>query len=169
MIDILILHVLNKSILTMYGISKNIKKEFVAFTLPSYGTISPAIKRLIKAGAITYQKIMSEGGRPSNYYSITQEGKKILREMLIAPISDNPMQFLTNARLRLCCSAVLEKYEFLELTNMLKYRAEIILQDTKNVVNSTDDFYKKIIYDNLSCEYKNFITLVEGIERAGNN
>ncbi|MBQ7126808.1 PadR family transcriptional regulator [bacterium] len=169
MIDILILHVLNKSVLTMYGISKNIKQEFIAFTLPSYGTISPAIKRLIKDGAINYQKTISEGGRRSNYYSISEKGKKILKNLLLAPISENPGQFLTNARLRLCCAEILNKEELFELTKILKYKAEIIMQDTDRVVRSTNNFYKKIVYDNLSCEYKNLISLIEGTERAGNN
>ena len=43
------------------------------------------------------------------------------------------------------------------------------MQDTDRVVRSTNNFYKKIVYDNLSCEYKNLISLIEGTERAGNN
>lgn len=169
MIDILILYVLSKSVLTMYGISKNIKNNFVAFTLPSFGTISPAIKRLINEGAIDYQKTISEGGRRSNYYSITPKGNDMLKLFLISPISENPAQFLTNARLRLCCAEVLNSDELYELTKLLKYKAEIILHDINCIINETKDFYKKIIYNNLFCEYKNFISLLEGIERASDS
>ena len=42
--------------------------------------------------------------------------------------------------------------------------------DTKNLVKNSDfDFYERMVFDNLICEYKNFITLLEGFERAGNN
>ena len=72
MIEILILYELNKKILTMYGISKEIKSEFSVLTLPSYGTIKPALIRLEKSGYVKTQKTMSSGGRPSIYYTITK-------------------------------------------------------------------------------------------------
>ena len=49
MIELLILFVLNRKVLTMYGVSKEIKELFSVLTTPSYGTIKPALTRLEKA------------------------------------------------------------------------------------------------------------------------
>ena len=67
MIELLILYEINKKVLTMYGISKEIKSEFSVLLLPSYGTIKPALNRLEKANWIMTQKLMREGGRPSTF------------------------------------------------------------------------------------------------------
>ena len=39
----------------------------------------------------------------------------------------------------------------------------------KNIADdeySQNDFYQKIILDNTICEYKNFISMIEGLEKA---
>lgn len=96
MIELLILHELNKKVLTMYGISKEIRLEFSVLTTPSYGTIKPALTRLEKSGFIKTQKTMSNGGRPSTYYSITSNGREELKHLLLLPPLENPIQFLPN-------------------------------------------------------------------------
>ena len=46
-------------------------------------------------------------------------------------------------------------------------KAESLLFDTQNLVNSKDlSYFPKMVFDNLICEYKNFISLVEGFEHA---
>ena len=50
MIELLILYELSKKVLTMYGVSKEIRREFSVLTTPSYGTIKPALNRLEKSG-----------------------------------------------------------------------------------------------------------------------
>ena len=170
MIELLILHELNKNVLTMYGISKSIKNEFSAFLLPSYGTISPALKRLKDTNYITAQKVMSTGGRPSTYYSITKTGKQALCDYILQTLPDNPVQFLTIARIRLFCINVLNDEEKFKLFNMLKIKAESILIDTKRLYDINDNnFYQKMVYDNLGCEYKNLISLIEGFQHASNH
>ena len=109
MIELLILHELNKKILTMYGISKEIKLEFSVLTTPSYGTIKPALTRLEKSGFIKTQKTMSNGGRPSTYYSITKHGLEELKHLLLTPPLENPIQFLPSARIKLYCADILDK------------------------------------------------------------
>ena len=76
MIELLILFELNRRVLTMYGISKEIRATFAVLTTPSYGTIKPALTRLENGGFVKKQKTMSKGGRPSCYYSITKEVKE---------------------------------------------------------------------------------------------
>ena len=72
MIELLIFFQLSRKVLTMYGISKEIRGEFSVLTTPSYGTIKPALNRLETSGFVKTQKSMSKGGRPSVYYSITE-------------------------------------------------------------------------------------------------
>ena len=53
---------------------------------------------------------------------------------------------------------------------ILKSKSESIMLDAKNLLSeSENDFFPKMVYDNLICEYKNFISLLEGLERASNN
>ncbi len=167
MIELLILYELSEKVLTMYGISKEINSTFGVLTTPSFGTIQPALTRLHKNGFVKMQKTMSEGGRPSCYYSITNEGVKELRNLLITPPLENPVQFLTSARIKLVCADVLDKDDQITMLKRLKTKAESILIDTKNLMKSEDfTFYPKMVFDNLTCEYNNFISLLEGMENA---
>ena len=167
MIELLILYELTKKVLTMYGISKEIRAEFSVLTTPSYGTIKPALRRLEKSGCVKTQKSMSSGGRPSTYYSITQDGKDELKALILSQPQENPIQFLPNARVRLSCAEVLNNSEKKELFKLLKFKAENISFDIKALLRSEAlEFYHKMVFDNLICEYKNFISLLEGFEHA---
>ncbi len=170
MIELLILYELNKTPLTMYGISRNIKSDFNIFMIPSLGTIQPALKRLEKQGAISYQKFMSAGGRPSKCYAITSSGKDLFSELLVSPMPENPVQFLVNARLRLYCAQNLSDEYIAKLIKQLKRKTEVILiESKKKLENDNLTFYPKMVIDNLNCEYKNFTLLLEGIEHACNH
>lgn len=170
MIELLILHELNKRTLTMYGIFTEIKKEFSVYLSPSYGTIKPALKRLEKIGCFKTQKTMSSGGRPSVYYSISKEGKDKLKSLLLEEPLENPINFLSMARIKVACAEFLNNKEQIELFKLLKRKAEIILIDVKKLLEVKDiDFFRKMTLDNLMCEYKNLISLLEGLERACNN
>ncbi len=170
MIELLILYELSKKVLTMYGISKEIHLMFSVLTTPSYGTIKPALNRLESAGFVKTQKTMTDGGRPSTYYSITTDGINELKKLLLAPPQDNPVQFLTTSRIKLACADVLNQDEQINLFCKLKVKAENILLDTQNILNNKKpEFFPKLVFDNLICEYKNFISLLEGFKNAGNN
>ena len=168
MIELLILFELSRKVLTMYGVSKEIRSEFSVLTTPSYGTIKPALSRLLESGFIKSQKTMSSGGRPSIYYSITNDGIEELKRLLVAPPLENPIQFLTSARIKLACAGVLNNEEQLIMFKRLKSKAESILIDTKNLVKTKElSYFPNMVFDNLTCEYKNFISLVEGFANAG--
>lgn len=170
MIRLLVLHHLNQKVLTMYGISKEIMSVFSVLTTPSLGTLQPALINLEKDGFIKSQKTISEGGRRSSFYSITKDGKLELKRIILEKPCENPVQFLPTSRVKLACADVLDEDEKKQLFKILKLKAESIMIDTKNLVkNSNFDFYERMVFDNLICEYKNFITLLEGFERAGNN
>ena len=167
MIEFLILYELTKKVLTMYGISKEIRSEFSVLTTPSYGTIKPALNRMEKSGFVRTQKSMTTGGRPSTYYSITGKGLEELKHLLLSPPQENPIQFLPSARVKLACAEVLNCEEQKTLIKILKNKSENITADIKKLLEITDlEFFHKMVFDNLACEYKNFMSLLEGFERA---
>ena len=168
MIELLILFELNKTVLTMYGVSKEIRGDFSVLTTPSYGTIKPALRRLENGGFVKTQKTISEGGRPSTFYSITEEGVNELKRLIMEEPLENPIQFLPMARVKLACADILERKEQLKMISALKNKSESIIIDAKNIMAFKDlSFYPKMVFDNLICEYKNFISLLEGFENAG--
>jgi len=170
MIELLILFELNKTVLTMYGVSKEIRGDFSVLTTPSYGTIKPALRRLENNGFVKTQKSISKGGRPSVYYSITKDGINELKRLIMEEPLENPIQFLPMARIKLACADMLNKEEQLTVIRLLKTKAESIIIDTKNLMAFKDlSFYPKLVFDNLMCEYKNFISLLEGFENACNS
>lgn len=167
MIEILILYELSKKVLTMYGISKEIKTEFSVLLTPSYGTIKPALKRLEAQNCVKTQKNMSKGGRPSIYYSLTKEGVNKLTELLLDKPLENPVQFLTTARVKLVAAAVLHDEDRKQLYKTLKAKSEILMVEIKRILDSNNlEYCSRMVYDNLVCEYKNFISLLEGLGRA---
>ena len=168
MIELLILFELNKKVLTMYGVSKEIRADFSVLTTPSYGTIKPALTRLENSGYVKTRKEITGGGRPSTFYSITQNGFQELKKLIMSSPADNPIQFLPAARVKLVCADILENDELNIMLTQLKNKAESILIDTQNLINSKElSFYPRMVFDNLTCEYKNIISLIEGFEHAG--
>ena len=165
----MILYILLKHDLTMYAIHKRIQENFLAFTSPSFGAVKPALVRLEKQGCISSSKIMSDGGKLSVYYSITKDGVKELRNLLLKPLSQNPLQFLSDARIKLSCVSFLDGSDahdvFVDIkSNALlhKLNAEKILSDEYTPLT----FQQRIVLDNAVCEYKNFVSLVEGLEKS---
>jgi len=168
MIELLILFELKKTVLTMYGVSKEIRGDFSVLTTPSYGTIKPALRRLESGGFVKTQKTISSGGRPSTYYTITNEGVNELKRLIVEPPLENPIQFLPMARVKLACADILDKEEQMTMIKELKKKAESIIIDAQNIMTFKDlSFYPKMVFDNLICEYKNFVSLLEGFENAG--
>lgn len=168
MIELMILYVLTKRDLTMYSIQKFIEENFGAYSKPSFGAIKPALNRLGKANYLTSQKIMSDGGKLSVFYSITKDGLSELRRLILEPLSVNPVQFLSNARIKLSCASFLDKddcsalfFHIKSLATQHKFEAENIISDEYNQLS----FYQRIVLDNAICEYSNFISIVEGLEK----
>ena len=174
MIELLILYVLISHDLTMYAIHKRITENFSPYTTPSFGAVKPALVRLEKQEFITSTKLMSDGGKLSIYYSITKEGLKELRKLLLKPLSSNPLQFLSDARIKLSCSSFLEEQDCLEMFEDIKSNALLHKVNAEKILNdeyTPISFYQKIVLDNAICEYKNFISMIEGLEKenAGNS
>jgi len=168
MIDLLILFVLLKRDLTMYSIKKRIEDIFAPFTSPSFGALNPALKRLEKSRFVTTSKMMSEGGKLSVFYSITNEGLKELKNLLLKPFSSNPLQFISDAKVKLCCASFLGRDDIKTLLDEIKSNALLHKFNAQKILDdeyTNTDFYQKMVLDNTICEYNNFISMIEGFER----
>ncbi len=171
MIELMILFVLTRRELTMYSVHKFIEENFGAYTKPSFGAIKPALVRLEKNNFIQTRKLMSDGGRLSVFYSITKEGKDELKKLILEKLSNNPLQFFSNARVKLSCASFLDNEECKELFFNIKALAVKFKSDAENILNDEYNhlsFYQNILLDNAICEYQNFITILEGLENASN-
>ena len=165
----MILFVLLKRDLTMYAIRKHIQAKFSPFTNPSFGALKPALVNLEKKGLLTTSKMMSDGGKLSVFYSITNEGQKELQKLLVAPFSDNPLQFISDAKVKLSCSSFLGRDDRKIMYDEIKSKAYLFLSKAKQTADDEyvqADFYQKIVLDNTICEYNNFISMLEGLEKA---
>ncbi len=168
MIELLILYILLKRDFTMYSIQKRIDENFAPFTKPSFGALKPALRRLEEKECLTSRKIMSDGGKLSVYYEISRNGIAELKRLILEDLSDNPLQFLSNARAKLCCADCLNTDERKRLFFSVKSRAMQFKTLSQNVLNDEYNhinFYQKVVIDNALCEFSNLITLVEGLEK----
>ncbi len=168
MIELLILYILTKREYTMYAISKEIEALFGVYTKPSFGAIKPALKNLENNGFLTYRKSMSDGGKLSKYYSITKEGEKELKILVKKELSNNPVQFISNAKIKLSMADLISKEEKEELFLHLKTLALSFKQESEKILNDeyTDkNFYQRILLDSTSVQYANLITIIEGFEK----
>jgi len=167
MIELLILYVLSEKETTMYAIQKHILDVFGCFTTPSFGAVKPALTRLEKAEFIRSRKAMSDGGKLSGFYSITQEGRQELKKLILEEVSSNPLQFQSTCSIKLCCASYLAQDERKELFFQLKSKAQSHKYTAENTLNNQKSltFYQRIIIDSSIVEYKNLITLIENLEK----
>ena len=168
MIELLILYVIANREFTMYGIQKEIENFFGIYTRPSFGALNPALKRLETGGFLTSRKMMSDGGKLSVYYLATKQGLTELKKLLLEDMSANPLQFQSNAKIKLSCADILEKEKREDLFFTVKSKAMEFKKDAEKLLNneySKKNFYQKILLDNSICEYSNLITIIEGFEK----
>ncbi len=168
MIDIMILFVLLKRDLTMYSIREHMKDKFLPFSTPSFGAIKPALNRLEKSGALKTSKIMSEGGKLSVLYSVTNEGLKLLKQLMLKNFSTNPLQFISDSKIKLCCASFLNSEDLAAMLEEIKSNAYLHKINAEKILGNEYtpvDFYQRIVLDNTVCEYNNFITMLEGFEK----
>lgn len=136
MIEILILYVIHKREKTIYSIRKEIIEIFGTFTKPSIGTIYPALKRLQKDGAISVYEKLSEGGKKSSYFSITQKGFTVFKKLFFDSASENPSLFYIHLQARLGTMGLLTVEErtqfvqdFLKKIDIYEFELENKLKD----------------------------------------
>lgn len=144
MIEILILYVIHKREKTIYSIRKDIIELFGTFTVPSIGTIYPALQRLLKANAVALNERMTEGGRKSSYFSITNKGLDYFKELFFDSASTNPSLFYTQLQARLGTMGLLNTEERKRFIDEFSKKIEIAQFDIENKLK--DEFIELDYY-----------------------
>ena len=113
---------------------------------------------------------MSDGGKLSGFYLITQEGREELKKLILEKISNNPLQFQSISGVKISCASYLAIDERKALFSHLKTRALEHKFCAENTLNSQKSltFYQRIILDNTIVEYQNLIQLIANLEKEGN-
>ena len=98
-IDMVILGLLSHDDLTGYDIKKQIDGSIRFFWKGSFGSIYPALSELEKQGSVRRLKSNDSGGREKIIYSITSQGKEILRAWVRDEKASNDLKYETLMKL----------------------------------------------------------------------
>lgn len=144
MIEILILYVIHKREKTIYSIRKDIIELFGTFTVPSIGTIYPALQRLLKVNAVDLNERITEGGRKSSYFSITNKGLAYFKELFFDYSNINPSLFYTRLQTGLGTMGLLNTEEKKRFIDEFSKKIEISQFDIENKLK--DEFIELDYY-----------------------
>ncbi len=98
-IDMVILGLLSHDNLTGYDIKKQIDGSIRFFWKGSFGSIYPALAELEKQGSVRRLKSNDGGGREKIIYSITSQGKEILKAWVRDEKASNDLKYETLMKL----------------------------------------------------------------------
>ena len=98
-IDMVILGLLSHDDLTGYDIKKQIDGSIRFFWKGSFGSIYPALAELEKQGSVRRLKSNDGGGREKIIYSITSQGKEILKAWVRDEKASNDLKYETLMKL----------------------------------------------------------------------
>lgn len=154
MSEICILYSLTKREMTIYSVKKHIEEYFGTYTRPSHGTIHPALKRFEEERFVTVKETLSEGGKKSKFYAITEKGKKQLTKLLLSDFSDNPSVSINEINIRLISMAFLNDEQQEELKELcIKFLEVYIAQEErklKDEYSRFDNYQQKIIQQTIA-------------------
>lgn len=97
-LDCVILGLLSHEALTGYEIKKRIDTSLKYFWSASYGSIYPTLNDLVKR-RLAARKEDTENKRKKLIYTITEEGKKYLKEWLTLPVEKDELRYETLLKL----------------------------------------------------------------------
>ncbi len=154
MTEILILYILSKYDATIYKIRKLIGEKFFMFSVLSFGTITPALKRLEELSCVEFDTKMTDGGLVTKTYKITPFGLKYLKSIIAGVEFKNKLNMLNKISILICVSDILEDEEKINLFNDCKNRLLLLRADINNAVENPYNMYtelqKNVINANLS-------------------
>lgn len=165
MTEICILFCLLQREMTIYTVRKTIFDLFGAFTKPSHGTIHPALKKLLEDEYVSKRDVLSDGGKKSSYYSITDKGKKLYTELMLGELSNNPTIFLNEICIKYGAISFLSKDNKEQVVKNCERALEIYIAENKRALDNEyqgfNDFQKKaVLYANTRA--KALIELLRG-------
>lgn len=97
-IDCVILGLLSHESLTGYDIKQRMDTALRMFWGASYGSIYPTLNSMLRDGFITGEDV-SNNGREKIQYTITDEGRKYLKDWLILPVEKDEIRYETLLKL----------------------------------------------------------------------
>ncbi|MBR1754313.1 PadR family transcriptional regulator [bacterium] len=149
--------------LSMYSIMKRIHEVFGDFSTPSLGAIKPCLTKLENLNCIKSRKTLSDGGKLTGYYSITSEGKKMLKNLLFEDLSSNPVNFKSACAVKIIVSEILPKEQQSALFSSISRKVELNKISAEKKLKNERNLkpYQRIMIDNLVLEYDNFLKLTE--------
>ncbi len=174
MIEILILYIINNTPKTIYSVRKEIIELFGAFTKPSLGTIHPALKRMLEKKCVQVTERMSEGGKKSTYYAITEIGKKYFKELFFTDISENPSLFYNHLQSRFATLSMLSMSERDQFLTQIEKTIELYGIELKDKLNDefiSHDFYQRELLKKMISEIgniKDFVNILKANDGSGN-
>jgi DNA-binding PadR family transcriptional regulator len=138
MIELLILAILLDGENTIYKIRQKLQNIFFLFISSSFGSVHPALKKLEKNELISVKRKMTEGGKKSCLYSLTNKGKKYFDELMTSAITE-PVTYsnqIANIKIMLLdrLNENLRKYA---IESVKKYY-EIKLLNTKDLLGTLE-------------------------------
>lgn len=154
MVEILILYILTKYDASIYKIKKLIEEKFFMYTIPSLGTVNPALKRLESLSCVEFESNMSNGGMLTKTYKITPFGQKYLKSIILSFEFKNKSNIMENVSILVLVSDILEDDEKKELYKTCLNHLLILKSDITNALENPYNMYsntqKNVIKINLS-------------------
>lgn len=162
MIEILILYILYKETNTLYGIRKNIKERFLHLNSGTFGSIHPAVGRLIEKGFLQEKRTITSGGRKKNIYSITKTGQNHIIATLNAEFSSQISNLEKQISIKLACCDILEEQEKNSFyLKVIRYYEHKIMIFSKMVNNKEYNELQKSQLKNFIAYFESEIELIK--------
>lgn len=167
MIELLILYTLRKHEKTIYAVRRDIIEVFGTFTVPSIGTIHPAIKRLEQKGCLTCTERMSEGGKKSSYFKLTEKGREFFKELFFSDLSENPSLFYGHIQARFATLSMLTIEDRKKFISDVSKKLEIFSIEVEDKLNdelTTLDYFQKALLKRTLNEINSFQTFIKNLK-----
>lgn len=167
MIELLILYTLRNHEKTIYAVRRDIIEIFGNFTVPSIGTIHPAMKRLEQKGCLTCTERMSEGGKKSSYYKLTQKGRDFFKELFFTDLSENPSLFYGHLQARFGTLSMLEVEDRKKFVSDISKKLEMYSVEVEDKLNDefiTLDYFQKSLLKRTLNEINSLKTFVKNLK-----
>lgn len=132
--------------------------------MPSHGTIHPALKRFEEEKFVTVRETISDGGKKSSYYGITEKGKKHLCKLLLSELSENPSVSINEIYIRLSASGILSEEQKKELKQLCERYLDLYITAIERKINdqySGLDNFQKQVMAKISSNQKEFISFIK--------
>lgn len=122
----LILGLLAERPMTGYDIKKHVKAALSAVMNASYGTLYPALHKLLRDGAVEMQEVPQKGRPAKKVYHITERGRQELDTWLRQPAAAD--QIRREFLLKLYLAKRMQKQDLLALLAARRFETEALVK-----------------------------------------